>query len=611
MGKTLSSVLFLTSLVALPVVNAQSWDTSGNILLNGTYHFRQVVYRGTSNASVIGQAVSLYGTIVFDGNGNYSINGTVIGYVSPPLQSATINGTYSISASGYGFLSSPVSEGDFVYGLVSKGIFIGSSTENGYYNDLFVAVASGGSTNPSFQGSYIGGYLNLISSSPFDGVVQFNPDGRGNLGALGLTAYQPAPSSTASSSQNGVTYAINNGIVSAAFPAEGNLNITGQQLWYVSPDGSFFAGGSATGWDMIIGFRTGAATSAPLTGVYYQAGLAQDESKDASQASLNLTSYYGSLVARNGTIVGHRRLLSAADGFAQDITYSDTYPQNFTFQYTNDSTATTYAVSSDGSLCIGFGTGRILGLSVSTRAPDFQGDGVYLNPVGIQNSASSAPFTANIAQGELILLNGTNLADTPVVSTSPFPPDLGGVQVFMNNIPAPLYYVTPSLIATVVPYEIVTPVVEIQVVKGGDASNVITAFVGATAPGVFTNPPGGVGQALIQHSDYSLVTPDNPAQPGETVLCYLTGTGAILPTVPDGEAGPIFPLSTTVADIGVKIDGASATVIYSGLAPTLSGMYALVFAVPNQAQPGDARLEIDGPDASSIQAHISIGSGAP
>jgi uncharacterized protein (TIGR03437 family) len=305
-------------------------------------------------------------------------------------------------------------------------------------------------------------------------------------------------------------------------------------------------------------------------------------------------------------------LLPARDGLARDVTYGDTYPTSFASQYTNDSTSTKYAVSSNGAMRVGLGVGRLLGLSIAIQAPTFKGDGVYLNPVGIQNSASSAPFTANVARGELILLNGTNLSDTSlVVSSSPFPQILGGVEVFMNSVPAPLYYVTPSLIAAVVPYDINTSIVEIHVVKGSDTSNSITAFVGATAPGVFTNPPGGLGQAIIQHVDYSLVTPANPAKQGETVLCYLTGTGDVLPTIANGDPGPILPLSTTVADIGVKIDGNSATVLYSGLAPTLSGMYALVFTVPTQAKPGDAKLEIVSSDASTVQAHIAIGAASP
>ena len=55
----------------------------------------------------------------------------------------------SIAASGYGFMSSPLASlfngssanGDVVYGLVSNGIFVGSSTENGIgYNDLMIAA---------------------------------------------------------------------------------------------------------------------------------------------------------------------------------------------------------------------------------------------------------------------------------------------------------------------------------------------------------------------------------------------------------------------------------------------------------------------------------------
>src|ERR1017187_510603 len=45
---------------------AQTWDNTGNHLLNGTYYYREVTLTSSD-------AVSIYGTITFT-NGNYSIN---------------------------------------------------------------------------------------------------------------------------------------------------------------------------------------------------------------------------------------------------------------------------------------------------------------------------------------------------------------------------------------------------------------------------------------------------------------------------------------------------------------------------------------------------------
>src|SRR5579863_9202968 len=67
---------YLIFLLAAGAVQAQttvSWDNSGNGRLKGTYYFRQVYYViGDCNGN-LSEAVTLYGGITFDGNGNYSI----------------------------------------------------------------------------------------------------------------------------------------------------------------------------------------------------------------------------------------------------------------------------------------------------------------------------------------------------------------------------------------------------------------------------------------------------------------------------------------------------------------------------------------------------------
>src|SRR6202142_2419331 len=108
---------------AFPTI-AQTWDDTGNHLLNGTYYYREVTLTSSD-------AVSLYGTITFT-NGNYSINAAGLqastGAGAGPY---TTTGTYSISASGFGFINNanPL-VGSPVYGLVgADGVFVGSITE--------------------------------------------------------------------------------------------------------------------------------------------------------------------------------------------------------------------------------------------------------------------------------------------------------------------------------------------------------------------------------------------------------------------------------------------------------------------------------------------------
>src|SRR4051812_43171158 len=106
--------------------SAQTWDTSGNGLLKGTFYFREVVWLvDSSNTGNLGDAIAAYGNITFDGNGNYTVsNAQVLDAAANSVQNLSVTGTYSISASGFGFMRHPLSSGDSIYGLVSNGIFL-------------------------------------------------------------------------------------------------------------------------------------------------------------------------------------------------------------------------------------------------------------------------------------------------------------------------------------------------------------------------------------------------------------------------------------------------------------------------------------------------------
>jgi uncharacterized protein (TIGR03437 family) len=272
-----------------------------------------------------------------------------------------------------------------------------------------------------------------------------------------------------------------------------------------------------------------------------------------------------------------------------------------------------FAYGSNGLYRIGAGTYPYLGLNVAVQAPVLSGSGVYINPDGIVNSASSAPFTAGVSDGELITIYGSNLAAGTVVSpVVPLPTTLGGVQVLINSTPAALYYVSPGQIAAIVPFANPFSVAQIQVVNTMGTSNTVTELVNTTTPGVFTNPPGGVGYAAAVHATGTyagqLVSPSAPAAPGETIETFLTGLGTVYPAIsPDGAPGPTSTLAQTVQTITAYIGGDAGTVTYAGLAPTLAALYQVNVTIPTTATTGDNVYEVDGPDGFAAQALISVG----
>ena len=244
------------------------------------------------------------------------------------------------------------------------------------------------------------------------------------------------------------------------------------------------------------------------------------------------------------------------------------------------------------------------------RPAGFSGTGVFLNPTGMVNAASSSPFTAGIARGELLSLYGTNLAPSVAAAGVPFPAILNGVQVLINNRPAPVNYVSPGQLSVVVPYATEFSIAQIQVINNGTPSNTVTTLVKSMLPGIFTVPPGGTGYGAILHVDYSLVSTDQPAKAGETVLIYLTGLGDVSPAVPEGTAAPSSPTSSVVNPLKVYFAGSGTSVQgavgYAGLAPGFAGLYQINAQIPAALPSGDYYVEIATPTSYSTQALIPV-----
>jgi uncharacterized protein (TIGR03437 family) len=621
---TLLVVLFLGAF-AWQSSAQPAFDSSGDGQLNGTYYMRQVIYFQDSSTVSVDQAINIQGTITFSGNGTYTVNNVSL------LNSATgsstgvslpnATGTYVISASGMGYLSAidPSYSNDTIYGMVSNNIFIGSSTENiEGYNDLMIAapVGSTEATNATLSGTYTVAYMDptyeTSTAAGGDAIFTMTANGAGNIGNISVTGYI-GPSTTASTeSLSGVTYNFQNGGAQLAFGGSSTSLINGTEVLYISPDGNFVFGGSVNGFDLFAGVRGATGNPTNYQALYYQAGLDMVETTNGG-----IDSYYGATnVLAQDNILGHKRLNPG--GGAYDETYYDTYMLNG-----NGSSSDgyyNYWSTSSGAVRIGYGAGPYLGINVSLQAPSLSGTGVYLNPQGVVNAASSAPFTAQLSPGEFLTLYGTNLAPSTQSASVPFPTILNNVQVLINEIPAPIYFVSAGQIQVIVPY-ITSPtsVAQIQVVNNKTNSNVVTQFTGATSVGVFgTNPANGqadsFGEAAALHPDYSLVTDASPAAVGETIAVYLAGMGAVSGNPVDGAGSPSSPLDNTTVtpqaflyDLDGSGNAAQATVTFSGLAPGFAGLYQINFIIPSGLDGGDEALEIySGSDSDTDEVLLPV-----
>jgi uncharacterized protein (TIGR03437 family) len=567
---------------------------------------------------------ALYGSIVFNGSGGYTVTGTLVDVGQGELEPVgPATGTYSMGAGGFGFLSDPLQSGVQIRGMVSNGVFIGSSTEVGTgFNNLFVAalLPSPTPTAGSFSGTYNMAYMNFplnqegieegIGAEYFESAqFTLNPNGSGTAAQSAITGFYAGNGTTGTGqAASSLKYTASNGAIVVNFPTSSAATlVTGQEYLYFSPDGNFVFGGSPDQADMLIGVKNTSGNATLSNGLFYNAGVYSDASGSACDA-LDLVTYYGSFDVSAGTAIKHQRLFSSV--------CSGTYSSVLTDSNPSTDPTVTYTVGDGGNVRIGVGVPPFLGIDVALATTPLSGSGVYLNPTGVLNYGSYAPFTAGVSPGEIIALFGTNLAPGSASASAAevqtqLPTMLDGVQVLIDGLKAPLYYVTPGQIVAIVPYASSTfPVVSIEVNNNGTPSNVVSEFVNVTTPGAPTYPtPNGISDvAALQYDsngNASIVSESNPAQPGNLVAVYVAGLGSVFPPLTDGS---VPNQNFTVATIAADISGTPVTLSYSGLSG-FAGLYQLNFVVPTGLTAGDNFFDIAGPDAFSSEALIPIGNG--
>ncbi len=603
---------------------AQSWDTSGNGLLKGTYYFRQVMWLGGYNSSNdLEEAIAVYGSIVFGGDGTYALTAKAADAAENTVTSITGSGTYTIAASGYGYMSTPLQfvyskfKGDEINLLVSPSkVVVGSTTDNNSgYNDLFVAAPAPTST-PSLEGTFsvIGvGVPALALDLSQTRAYSFTMTGAGSTvsttaltGTLGLNVTaltQPAFS--------GVKYSVNSGAAAVTFgneltTADLDTNLmSGTKDFYFSPDGNFFFGGDPEDTDFIVGVRQDSTASFVTNIPYYTGGFFQDDSQVSNCGCVWLNSTYGGydvLTDGNGAeALAHERD-NAVGPPRGSFTADDSYLALLTLAgstYTDFDNA--YFFGPNGTFAIGFanaGSG-FLGIEILLEGPSYTSaptSAPYIFPTGILNAGSLVPFTAELAPGEFISIFGANLA-TKTATDPTLPNELGGVQVLVNGVPADIRYVSPGQINAAIPLGIDTSIASIQVVNSLGTSNTFSNYLGQTQPGIFNS---ATSAPAVFHANNTIVSPLNPAVVGEELAIYLTGLGAL-----DSSGN-----ATNLSSLGVTFSNVTATIDYAGIEPgtslAIGAGYQMNVTVPSGTSSGLIYLAIGGLNAYNGEALICV-----
>jgi uncharacterized protein (TIGR03437 family) len=209
-----------------------------------------------------------------------------------------------------------------------------------------------------------------------------------------------------------------------------------------------------------------------------------------------------------------------------------------------------------------------------------------------------------IAPGSLFSIFGTALStQSASAKTLPLPITLGQTQVLVNGTPAPLVYVANGQINAQMP--IGTPTgqpVTLEVKNGDSASNTVALNLPPAGPGLFTLDGE---QAIVQNPNGSLNSATTPAHPGDVLVAYLTGGGAVNSGAWITGAPSPAASATVTAPYALTVGDQPAKVAYLGLTPGFVGLYQANFTVPSLA-PGSYPVVVTVAGNASNAATVAV-----
>jgi len=215
-----------------------------------------------------------------------------------------------------------------------------------------------------------------------------------------------------------------------------------------------------------------------------------------------------------------------------------------------------------------------------------------LNPVpfimagGVVNGAAVTP-QAVVAPGSIVSVFGANLSQTTGVGpTNPMVQTLGGVTATVAGEIVPLYFVSPTQINFQLPVDLAPGPQTLTINSAGQPSATAPFTVSADAPGLFPTLSNDVTYGVITHADGSAVTPDAPAQTGETLTLFGTGFGATSPARTAGFPVPSSPVYALTDGPTLTIGGIPVTPTNAYAQPGSIGVDVLQFVVPAGLPPG-------------------------
>ena len=208
-----------------------------------------------------------------------------------------------------------------------------------------------------------------------------------------------------------------------------------------------------------------------------------------------------------------------------------------------------------------------------------------------------------VSPGAIVSLFGTQLAPlTDGAESTPLPRELASTKVIINGLEAPLFFVSYRQINFQIPWETPQGTRTVQVVRDGQAGNLVSADISDRSSGIFRlnigeygvivnafqSTPGNVVLSLPEGTISAPGFSSAPARPGDALVIYATGLGGVAPPVGTGEETPpplpfVEAFDVPLVNFGRVVLGPFALPFFVGLTPGLVGLFQVNVFIPDEA----------------------------
>jgi uncharacterized protein (TIGR03437 family) len=209
---------------------------------------------------------------------------------------------------------------------------------------------------------------------------------------------------------------------------------------------------------------------------------------------------------------------------------------------------------------------------------------------GVTNVASGQPTGA---PGMLLSVYGTGLAGAEqTTSGNPLPYSAGSVTATVNNLAAPLLYVSPTQLNIQIPYEVGAGPAVLGITNNGQAAG-FQFQMAPSAPAIYNDGNGNLA--------------GNPSvAAGGIGTLYLNGAGDVTPALLTASQAPSSTVVTPVLPLSVTVGGVPALLQYAALAPLTIGTTQVNFYVPASAAPGPQPVVVTVGGNASLPVNVTV-----